>query len=68
MSDRITARSLMVTQFVTISDEASLRDGLTALTSMSDSPERPIALIVVDPAGGYRGMLTSRLLLRSVLV
>lgn len=64
MTEYIRARDLMRTEFVRIGVEQTLGDALTALLATHRQAKLPSALMVVDAAGHYQGVLTARLLIR----
>lgn len=67
--DGIVARNLLVTNVATIRDDATLQSAAQALGALFEAEAatpQPRALVVVDAAGGYRGLLTARWLLRGL--
>ncbi len=66
MADVIRARDLLHSEFETVSADATLADVLAGLVAVQERSEIPNALVVLDAAGAYEGLLTSRLLARSL--
>ena len=64
MADTIRARDLMRADFLRIGIDQSLGQAMAALREAGGDSGLPSALMVVDDAGLYRGMLTARLLIR----
>jgi CBS domain-containing protein len=63
----LVARALMVTQYATLEVDRPLREAMAELVRLQSNPKCPNALIVVAPDGEYEGVLTARLLFRSLL-
>lgn len=68
MADGIRARDLMRTDFLRIRTDQTLREAMAALRGALGESGTPSALMVVDEAGAYCGMLTARLLIRLLIV
>ena len=64
MTDGIRARDLMRTDFLSCRTDQTLGDAMVLLRGTQEQDGMPSALMVVDDAGEYRGMLTARLLIR----
>jgi CBS domain-containing protein len=64
MADTIRARDLMRKDFLRIGFDQTLGEAMAALRETRGNSGLPSALMVVDDAGQYRGMLTARLLIR----
>ncbi len=67
MAKNVLASDLMVTNMQTIRADQSLTTALRALVELQAVEGVPNALAVVDADGMYQGLLTSRLLTRSLL-
>ncbi len=63
----ITARDLMITGTTSISSDATLRDARRALLDLSPANATPKVLVVVGDQGEYLGLITARLLIKSLL-
>jgi predicted transcriptional regulator len=67
MAENVRARDLMRTEFSTIRNDQSLAEAMQQLVGLQTKVTIPNALIVVDREGRYAGILTARLLTRSLL-
>jgi CBS domain-containing protein len=67
MAEDIRARQLMLRDFAKIRSDQSLAEALEALVAVQSQEKIPNALIVTDTSGAYEGLLTARLLARSLL-
>ena len=67
MSQDVTAASLMVRDFAVIGADRTVRQAMWTLVETQADPAFPNALVVVDQEGNYLGLLTARLLLKSLL-
>ena len=67
MADNIVARDLMLRDIERIDGERSLAEAMRTLVELQEDPARANALAVVDAEDRYDGLLTARLLLRSML-
>ena len=67
MAEDIRARQLMLRDFAKIRPDQSLAEALEALVAVQRQEKIPNALIVTDTSGAYEGLLTARLLARSLL-
>ncbi len=67
MSDNITAERLMLTVFSEIRADQFVYEAMRALVEVQAAPDVPSALVVVDAEGRYEGVMTARLLFKSLL-
>jgi CBS domain-containing protein len=66
-ADRLTARELMTTRFATIGRERPVSAAMESLIAAAAESGAPNAVVVVDGEGRYEGVLTAKLLLRSLM-
>ena len=67
MPDEIRIRDLMLTAFPRIHSDQTLGDAMAALLEAQKQEATPTALMVVDTEGRFVGMLTPKLLNKSLL-
>jgi CBS domain-containing protein len=67
MPDAVTAESLMLRHFERLRSDKCLRDAMHALVHVQSQDDIPNVLVVVDEHGEFEGLLTARLLFRSLL-
>ena len=67
MTRNITARDLMLHDVAGIDADKSLGEAMQKLVDLQADAEIPNALVVLDEHGHYEGVLTARLLCRSLL-
>lgn len=67
MTENLVARDLMLTSFSTVRVDQTLAEAMAVLVENQDDADVPNALVVLDAEGGYVGLLTARLLFKSLL-
>ena len=66
MGEHIVARDLMVHEVGGIRGDQTLGEAMQALVDLQTDKEVPNALVVLDEDGNYDGLLTARLLCKSL--
>jgi len=67
MTENIVARHLMLENLVEIQADSELHKAMGKLIELQDDPQIPTALIVIKADGLFEGVLTARLLFKSLL-
>jgi len=66
-ADRLVARELMGTRFATIERDQPVAAAIERLIAVAAESGMPNALVVLDAEGRYEGILTAKLLIRSLM-
>lgn len=67
MAENVLARDLMLESFATIRSDETLGAALRQLVALQDQASVPSAIAVLDADSMYQGLLTSRLLAKSLI-